>query len=101
MNAKEILDYTFKFWENRKTLDKKGVYKAICKDNNRIVVYTPWGTIHHSITFCKNTFVYFYWIDQQHYKGLELQENIFKLTKREFYNKFKQQQIVLEHSPII
>lgn len=101
MNAKEILDYTFKFWDNRKTLDKTGVYKAICEDNERIIVYTPWGTIHQSIAFCGKTWVYFYWIDQYHYKGLEMQEDIFKLSKRQFYNKFRQQQRVLEKSYVI
>lgn len=101
MNKKEILDYNFKFWENRKTLDKSGVYKAICKDNNRVVVNTPWGSIHNSVTFCGNTWVYFYSINQYHYKGLEKQEDIFKLTKKQLYNKLKAQQRVLEHSPII
>lgn len=101
MTKKEIISYFFKFWDNRKTLDKTGIYTPVCVNNERIFVKTPWGTIHHSITFCKNTWVYFFAIDQYHYKGLELQENIFKLTKKDFYNKLRQQQRILEHSPMI
>ena len=101
MNAKEILNYTFKFWHNRKTLDKTGIYTPKFETGDRIIVATPWGTTHHSITFCGKTFVYFFWIDQYHYKGLEKQEDIFKLTKKQFYNKLKAQQRVLENSYVI
>ena len=101
MNKNEILNYTYKFWENRKTLDKTGVYTPLFETGDRIIVYTPWGTKHQSITFCGKTWVYFYSIDQYHYKGLEMQEDIFKLTKRKLYNKFRQQQRVLEKSYVI
>lgn len=101
MTKKEIISYFFKFWNNRKTLDNTGFYKPYCNNNESVYVSTPWGTIHHSITFCGNTWVYFYSIDQYHFKGLEKQEDIFKLTKKQFYNKLKAQQRVLEHSYVI
>ena len=101
MNKREILDYVFKFWNNRKTLNKCGLYSPILETNDRIIIKTPWGTTHHSVTFCGETWVYFFWIDQYHYKGLEKQEEIFKLTKKQFYNKLKAQQRVLEHSYLI
>lgn len=63
MNAKEILDYTFKFWENRKTLDKTVVYKERHEKFlhlDYIFVTTPWGTTHKAVTISRNENIDFF-----------------------------------------
>ena len=104
MNAKEILDYTFKFWENRKTLDKTGVYKARHEKLlhlDRIYVTTPWGTIHKAVTISNCENIAFFDVDQYNFSGFLDLAKFKDYTKKLFYNMYKKHQRILEHSPMI
>lgn len=104
MNSKEILDYTFKFWENRKTLDKKGVYKARHEkflNLDYIYVSTPWGTIHQAATISQNETIAFFCVDQYHFSGFLDIAKFKDYSKKQFYNIFKKHQRILEHSSTI
>jgi hypothetical protein len=101
MNAKEILDYTFKFWENRKTLDKTGVYKARHEKIlhiDHIFVSTPWGTTHTAIMISNNETIAFFDVDQYHFSGFLDLSKFKDYTKKLFYNMYKKHQRILEHS---
>lgn len=104
MNAKEILDYTFKFWENRKTLDKSGVYKARHEKIlhlDYIVVTTPWLTTHQAVTISNNESIAFFCVDQYHFSGFLDLYKFRDYSKKLFYNMYKKHQRILEHSPRI
>lgn len=101
MNAKEILDYTFKFWENRKTLDKSGVYKARHEKFlhlDYIYVTTPWGTTHKAVTISQaSETIAFFDVDQYHFSGFLDLVKFKDYSKKLFYNIYKKHQRILEH----
>lgn len=104
MTNKEIAMYVFRWWENRKTLDGKERYYAnadYLKPDNRIAVdvYTPWKTIHRSITIYNDGRFSVFDPMQYHY-GWGTVSDICN-DKKKIYNMLKKQQRILEHSPTI